>query len=119
MMYILRLEQVWRRFVTLKVEAENSMEATDKVDAMGEDKIPWGDFDKEDYEVLSIDKEGAAEQALNLTDDEREDIRFALARVAQLNREKAETVSDLPALARSLTEPADRFEALARKVSTY
>ena len=55
---------------------------------------------------------------MNLTDDEREDIRFALAYLAKSNREKAETAADdYLTLSRTLTEQASRCEALARKVT--
>lgn len=55
-----------------------------------------------------------------LTADEIEDIRFALARCAVLNREMAEkyTRDKRVTLAQPLIEQADRFEALARKVSS-
>mgnify|MGYP001602720490 CR=1 FL=1 len=64
--------------------------------------------------------------SLSLTRDEIEDVRFALARCAQLNRDldtatvavdTMNTGSTIADLKRGLREQAERFEGLARKVS--
>jgi hypothetical protein len=56
-----------------------------------------------------------------LTMDEIEDIRFALGRLAELNEEKADNMDRIvgygTAPAKALAEQAERFRALARKVS--
>ena len=52
---------------------------------------------------------------LILTSDEIEDIRFALGKVAQRDRDMADAA--MGALDRALVEQADRFERLARKVT--
>lgn len=60
-------------------------------------------------------------KTLTLTDDEAEDVRFCLARVADQNEERAtkETRPDLPSdpFPRVLMEQAERLRALARKVT--
>lgn len=62
-----------------------------------------------------------------LTPDEIEDIRFALARCAESNRDRAaataavdsvNTGETIAGYKRALLEQAERFDALARKVSS-
>lgn len=57
-----------------------------------------------------------------LTDDEREDIRFALGKLADQNEARADAVRgacsvDIEVCRRPYLEQAERFRALARKVS--
>lgn len=53
---------------------------------------------------------------MKLTSDEIEDIRFCLAQVAQADEDKV--VGDLPETrTRALVEQAERFRALARKLT--
>lgn len=52
--------------------------------------------------------------------EDREDIRFALAYVAQINRDQVNqlnTNAQYEFIKRSLLAQADRFEALARRVT--
>ena len=56
-------------------------------------------------------------KTITITNDEAEDIRFALGQLANEDTSKASALSKSSDLRRALMEQADRFRQLAQKVS--
>ena len=76
MRFLVDVVQCYKRFATVEVEAEHDLEASDQVDAMDEDALPWGDLASDDPEILGFRKAEAPKRG-----------REAEVRVAEMSTE--------------------------------
>jgi len=49
--FMVTMQQTFKRFADVQVEAANELEATDKVERMHEEDLPWGDLCSDEPEV--------------------------------------------------------------------